>query len=43
VPEPTISISRDELRAEIGAFLGYRRGTVYGDTAWTGSQHARSS
>lgn len=36
--ESTLSISRDELRAEIGSFLGYGRGAAYSETAWTAIQ-----
>lgn len=33
--EATLSLSLNELNAEIGWYLGFGRGTVYGETAWS--------
>lgn len=38
MPESTLSLTIDDLKGEIGAFLGYGRGTPYGETAWTTAQ-----
>lgn len=36
--ESTLSLSIDDLKAEIGHFLGYGRGTPAGESAWTTAQ-----
>lgn len=33
--EPTLALGYDKLRAEIGAYLGFGRGTVFGQREWT--------
>jgi len=38
MPEPTLSVTKDELDAEVGHFLGYGRGAKYAQRAWTGDQ-----
>lgn len=39
MPESTLSLTIDDLRAEIGKFLGYGRGaTKFAEAAWTTSQ-----
>jgi hypothetical protein len=38
VAESTLSLSLDDLKGEIGHFLGYGRGTVFGEPAWTTPQ-----
>lgn len=35
MPESRLTLTNDDLRGEIGAFLGYGRGTPFGETAWT--------
>jgi len=35
VPESTLSLSVTDLKSEIGHFLGYGRGTAFGERAWT--------
>ncbi len=36
--ESTLSIVWQELQARVGGFLGWGRGAVYGDTAWSNTQ-----
>lgn len=38
MPESTLSLSIDDLKGSIGHFLGYGRGTPYGEVAWTTPQ-----
>lgn len=35
MPEPTLSISNNELEADVGWFLGLGRGANYSETAWS--------
>lgn len=35
MPESTLALSRDDLRALIGHYLGYGRGDGFGESAWT--------
>jgi hypothetical protein len=35
VAESTLSLSFNDLEAEVGEFLGFGRGALYGDPAWT--------
>ena len=36
--EPTLSLKKSDLQAEVGFFLGFGRGEVFGDPVWTASQ-----
>ncbi len=36
--EPTLSLTKADLEAEIGAFLGFGRGTLYAENVWTDEQ-----
>ena len=38
MPESTLSLTIDDLKAAIGSFLGYGRGTVFSESAWTTEQ-----
>lgn len=38
--EPTLNMSRDDLMADVGLFLGYGRGATKGDVAWTTAQES---
>ncbi len=38
MPESTLSLTHQELEAEVGFFLGWGRGTNYGETAWSARQ-----
>lgn len=40
MPESTFTVTFDELAAEVGRFLGYGRGTKYGETAWNARQQS---
>ena len=39
MPESTLSLSVTDLKAEIGHYLGYGRGTAFGEAAWTNQQN----
>ena len=39
--EPTLALTRDKIRAEVGLFLGYGRGAAYSETTWTSLQEAQ--
>lgn len=38
MPESTLSLSIDDLKGEIGHYLGYGRGTPFSEPAWTTAQ-----
>src|SRR5438552_16657040 len=38
--EPTLSLAIDDLRGEVGFFLGFGRGAPKGDATWTTQQLA---
>jgi len=38
MPQSTLDLSLSQLKAEIGEFLGFGRGTDYGDVAWSTRQ-----
>jgi hypothetical protein len=38
--EPTLALQKKDYEAEVGDFLGYGRGELFGDTAWTSEQAA---
>lgn len=35
MPQSQLTLSNDDLRAEIGSFLGYGRGSVFNEVAWS--------
>jgi hypothetical protein len=38
LPEPTLALTKTELEAEIGFFLGFGRGSQYGEAPWSVQQ-----
>ncbi len=38
MPDSTLGMQWQELQARIGSFLGWNRGALYGDVAWTNKQ-----
>lgn len=39
--EPTLALTRDKIRAEVGLFLGWGRGAAFSETTWTSVQEAQ--